>query len=80
KEDICRYCIDYIMTALVKMTEYQLERLGDMPVLFAGGVMSSRVISSALSKKFGAFFAASEFSCDNAAGVAYLTALKEGRI
>lgn len=80
KEDICRYCIDYIMTALVKMTEYQLERLGNMPIVFAGGVMSSRVISSALSKKFGAYFAASEFSCDNAAGVAYLTALKEGRI
>lgn len=79
KEDICRYCIDYIMTALIKMTEYQLSALGDMPVVFAGGVMSSRVISSALSKRFGAYFAKSEFSCDNAAGIAYLTALKAKR-
>ena len=76
KEDICRYCIDCIMTALSKMAEYQLSALGDMPIVFAGGVMSSGVISSALSKKFGAYFAKSEFSCDNAAGIAYLTALK----
>lgn len=76
KEDICRYCIDYIMTALSKMAEYQLNIYGDMPIIFAGGVMSSKVISSALSKKFGAYFAKSEFSCDNAAGIAYLTGLK----
>ena len=76
KEDICRYCIDYVMTALSEMAEYQLAALGEMPIVFAGGVMSSRVISSALSKKFGAYFAKSEFSCDNAAGIAYLTALK----
>lgn len=76
KEDICRYCIDYIMTALSKMAEYQLSALGEMPIVFAGGVMSSKVISSSLSKKFGAFFAESQYSCDNAAGIAYLTALK----
>lgn len=75
-EDICRYCMDYVMAALVKMTEYQLERLGDMPILFSGGVMSSKVISSELTKRFGAYFAKPEFSCDNAAGIAYLTSLK----
>ncbi len=76
KEDICRYCIDYVMAALVKMAEYQLKRLGNMPVLFSGGVMSSKVISAALTERFGAYFAKPEFSCDNAAGVAYLTKLK----
>ncbi len=75
-EDICRYCIDYIMTALIKMTEYQLEKLGDMPILFSGGVMSSKVISEHLTEKFSAYFAKPEFSCDNAAGIAYLTFLK----
>ncbi len=78
QEDISRYCIDYIMTALEKMTEYQLERLGKMPVLFSGGVMSSKVISGCLSQKFGAYFARPEFSCDNAAGIAYLTSLRNG--
>lgn len=76
KEDICRFCIDYIKTALIKMTEYQLKELGDVPVLFAGGVMSSKVISGEISEKFGAFFAKSEFSCDNAAGIAFLTSIK----
>ncbi len=75
-EDICRYCIDYIMAALIKMAEYQLDSKGDKPILFSGGVMSSKVISAELSKKFGAYFAQPEFSCDNAAGIAYLTFLK----
>ncbi len=76
REDICRYCIDYVMAALTKMAEYQLEKLGDMPILFSGGVMSSKVISAELTKRFGAYFAKPEFSCDNAAGIAYLTYLK----
>lgn len=75
-EDICRYCIDYVMTALIKMAEYQLEKYPERPLLFSGGVMSSKVISSELTKRFGAFFAKPEFSCDNAAGTAYLTFLK----
>lgn len=76
KEDICRYCIDYIMSALIGMAEYQLQQLGNMPILFSGGVMSSRVISAELTERFGAYFAQPEFSCDNAAGIAYLTSLK----
>ncbi len=77
REDICRYCIDYIMAALIKMAEYQLEKLGEMPLLFSGGVMSSQVISRDLTNRFGAYFAKPEFSCDNAAGIAYLTYLEK---
>jgi N6-L-threonylcarbamoyladenine synthase len=76
KEDICRYCIDYIISALEKMTVYQLEKFGSLPLLFAGGVMSSKVISSHFIKKFGAYFAKPEFSADNAAGVALLASMK----
>ncbi len=76
EEDICRYCIDYIMAALIKMAEYQLSRYGEMPLLFSGGVMSSKVISDELTSRFGAYFAKPEFSCDNAAGTAYLAFLK----
>lgn len=76
KEDTSRYCIDYIMDSIKKMAEYQLSLLGDMPIVFSGGVMSSKVISHSLSKSFGAYFAKPEFSCDNAAGVAVLTSIK----
>ncbi|MGN1479663.1 MAG: peptidase M22, partial [Acutalibacteraceae bacterium] len=77
KEDICCYCLSYIMSALTGMADYQLARHGNMPILFSGGVMSSAFLKAGLSKRFGAFFAEPEFSCDNAAGVAYLAYLKD---
>ena len=76
KEDICRYCIDYIITALEKMAVYQLEKFGNLPLIFAGGVMSSKVISAYFTNKFRAFFAKPDFSSDNAAGVALLASMK----
>lgn len=79
KEDICRYCIDYIISALEKMADYQLREKGSMPLLFAGGVMSSKVISSYFKNKYGAYFASPEFSSDNAAGTALLASMKYER-
>ncbi len=58
------------------MTENLREAYPDIPVLFAGGVMSNSIIKDDLSKKFGAYFAAPEFSADNAAGTALLTKLE----
>ena len=75
-EDICRFCIDYISCALEKMAEYILIKYGDHPLLFSGGVMSNSIIQNRFRKKFGAFFASPEFSCDNAAGIALLTGMK----
>lgn len=77
KEDICRYCIDYIMTALEKMMLCAIEKHGDMPVLFSGGVMSNRIIKKYFTEKYGAFFAEPEFSSDNAAGIAILASLRK---
>lgn len=76
--DISRYCIDYIAAALDRMAEYALEHFGALPLVFSGGVMSNSLIRARFSKKYGAVFAAPEFSSDNAAGVAVLTALADG--
>lgn len=76
-EDVCRYCIDYIMAALIKMAESAKEKYGDLPLIFSGGVMSNSIISAKLTEELHAGFAAPEFSSDNAAGIAILTALKE---
>ncbi len=76
-EDICRYCIDYIMLTLEKMMLYALERYGDMPVLFSGGVMSNSIIKQHFTEKYGSFFAEPEFSSDNAAGIAILTSMEK---
>ncbi len=79
KEDIAKYCISYILSAIEKMTEYALSKVGDVPVVYAGGVMSNSLINPALTKKFNGLFAKPYYSSDNAAGTAYLTYLKEQR-
>ena len=76
-EDTARFCIDYIACALEKMTEYALDKHGDLPLVFSGGVMSNSIIKERFTRKFGAYFAQSAFSSDNAAGTAILTYLKE---
>lgn len=78
KEMIARYCMESIAVALEKSCALLLKQYGNLPVVFAGGVMSNSIIREKLTKKFGAYFAAPEFSTDNAAGIAVLTAVKHG--
>jgi N6-L-threonylcarbamoyladenine synthase len=54
------------------MTGNALEKIGKLPVLYAGGVMSNRLIAEHLSSKYQSYFASPAFSCDNAAGIALL--------
>jgi N6-L-threonylcarbamoyladenine synthase len=70
---IARTCIEYIRVSLEEMAKGLLAEYGDIPLLFAGGVMSNRYIREAFRERFGAYFAAPEYSSDNAAGVAILT-------
>lgn len=66
----------YVETTISAMTEGLLVPLGDVPVVYAGGVMSNTIIKNKLCSKFNAEFAQPEFSCDNAVGVAVLGAVK----
>ncbi len=77
KQEIAAYCLQSILSALDAMTAVLLKQYGDLPLLFAGGVMSNSIIRTALTGKYGAYFAAPEFSADNAAGIAVLTSIKE---
>lgn len=77
KCDIAKYCLDAVAGALRKMTKNILSQYGNLPLVFAGGVMSNSIIRERFTKEFGAYFAQPEFSADNAAGIAYLTYLKE---
>jgi len=70
--DICRFCIEYIAASLDKMAEHVRRQEGGLPLVFSGGVTSSRVIRARLEEKYGAVFAAAEFAADNAVGVAIL--------
>lgn len=71
---IARTCLEYVEKTLEKMCENILEKYGDMPVLFAGGVMSDSIIREELSQRFGCLFASAELSSDNACGTAVLAA------
>ncbi len=79
KEDICRYCIDYIEASLRGMTEKLLEKYGSLPLVYAGGVMSNSLIKEHITSDFGGRFASPEFSSDNACGTALLSYFKENR-
>ena len=78
-QDIAKYCIDYICTAVRKMTESALSLKGDLPVVYVGGVMSNSTIQNTLSKEFNSYFAPAAYSSDNAAGTAYLGYIRETR-
>ncbi len=69
---VSAYTLDFIGRTLSVMTDHARETYGELPVIYAGGVMSSRYIRRILSPK-GAF-ADPAFSSDNAAGIACLAA------
>ncbi len=72
KEDIAKYCIDFISQALYEMTACIRDKYPDLPLLYSGGVMSNTLIRKRFSEELGAVFAAPGFSSDNAAGTAVL--------
>ena len=70
--EIALTCLMYIEKTLEKMCKAILDKYGDMPVLFAGGVMSNSIIRAGLSEKINCVFATAELSSDNACGTAVL--------
>ena len=67
------YTLSFLTETLAAMTCYLRAERGDLPVVFAGGVMSNRIIAHALSQRFdNIFFAEPAFSADNAAGIALM--------
>ena len=62
------------------ITALALEKYKDVPVVFAGGVMSNKLIKANLIKRFSnSYFASPEFSCDNAVGTAIYAFLMNNR-
>ncbi|MBE6757261.1 MAG: peptidase M22 [Ruminococcaceae bacterium] len=78
REEVARFCLDHVRVALEEMTARLLSEYGDLPVLYAGGVMSNSILKEALGARFGGLFAPPILSADNAAGIALLGAMKEG--
>ncbi len=75
-ERIAAYTIEFVKNTIFEMTSNVLSAYPSLPVVYAGGVMSNRILQEYLSQHFDAYFAAPEYSCDNAAGIAILAKLK----
>ena len=73
------FVLRFLTDTLAKMSEWLRETHGHLPILFAGGVMSNRIIAAGLRERLGkndVYFAEPAFSADNAAGVALLCRLR----
>ncbi len=71
-EETARHCIESIAAALDGMCSCLLKELGNLPVVFSGGVCGNQILRRRLEDKYQAAFAAPSFSSDNAAGPAIL--------
>ena len=72
KARVSAYCFDFVADTLAKLTENLREIYPEIPIIYAGGVMSNKRIGSRLAKFENTYFSSPEFSSDNAAGVALL--------
>lgn len=71
-ECVSAYVFEYVADVISKMTCNLRAEQPDIPIVYAGGVMSNKTIQSRLAKHGNVYFAAPEFSSDNAAGIALL--------
>ncbi len=76
-ENIAKFCLDTICVTVTAMTDKAIEKYGRLPLVFAGGVMSDKLIRDRIISLYNdASFAEPQFSCDNASGVAIYGYLK----
>ena len=73
KSLVSAYVLDFVAQTLVALTEQIRDKYPDIPIVYAGGVMSNKLLQSKLSSFEKTFFAEPVFSTDNAAGIALLT-------
>ena len=77
--EIARFCLDSVGAAVEGMTEAILREYGDLPVVYAGGVMSNSLLKQRFTDRFGGRFAPPVYSADNAAGIVCLCKLAHER-
>ena len=79
-EQVAHYCLSYIAQTVLKMIQNARELYPGLPVVCAGGVMSSDVIRGLVSARAkDVFFVPGKFSSDNAIGAALIAANEVGQ-
>ncbi|WP_294806166.1 glycoprotease [uncultured Gemmiger sp.] len=76
---VCKYCLLCVAETLLRMAQNALQEHPGLPVVFAGGVMSSDLIRSYITARLpDARFVPAKFASDNAIGIAVLAAKEHG--
>ncbi len=75
---VAAFVLDFIANSLVGLTEALTARYGNIPILYAGGVMCNKRIRARLTPLGDTAFAEPSFSADNAAGIALLCRKRHG--
>ncbi|MBP3397130.1 MAG: peptidase M22 [Clostridia bacterium] len=71
---VAAFVLQFLADTLYKMTEHLRSLYPGLPLVFAGGVMSNRLIATDLKRRLTGevYFSEPAFSADNAAGIALL--------
>ena len=78
-EYVCKYCLLCVADTVVKMTKAAQKEYPGLPVVCAGGVMSSDIIRAWVQKRLPqVYFVPGQYSSDNAIGVSILAAREAG--
>lgn len=77
--DVANFALEYVGAVVERMAADAQAAFSELPLVFAGGVMSNDQIKRRVKQKFPCYFASPQFSADNAAGVAVLAARKAGQ-
>ena len=73
KNLVSSFVFDFIGETIEKITDNLRKKYKNIPIIYAGGVMSNTIIKDRLQEKFNnIYFAKPEFSSDNACGIALL--------
>ena len=75
---VAAFVLDFIAKTLGELTGALTARYGDIPILYAGGVMCNKRIRARLTPLGDTAFAEPLFSADNAAGIALLCRKRHG--
>ncbi len=69
---IAAFTLAYLAKTIDTLSKNARKHYPDLPILYAGGVMSNQRIQAYLAKRENTYFAKREYSSDNAAGIALL--------
>lgn len=66
------YVLEFVGKTLDRLTDFVREKYPDAPIVYAGGVMSNKILQNRLSKYERTYFTEPQYSADNSVGIALL--------